>query len=164
MSAGILRRIYFDNTRYHIMGMLRGKLDAVCDTVIMALIARFMGPSWGPTGADRTQVDPMLAPWTLLSGGDCEGDVEHIPKIMHIGGALLWFAVVLYNPFYPYLSGLLYGHWGNHMIAQWGNHMIAPVPVKQLWRIWVLQNITFLNLHQKRHAHVIYRYVHEPFI
>ena len=31
-------------------------------------IARFMGPTWGPSGADRTQVDPMLAPWTLLSG------------------------------------------------------------------------------------------------
>ena len=33
-----------------------------------ALIARFMGPTWGPFGADRTQVGPMLAPWTLLSG------------------------------------------------------------------------------------------------
>ena len=32
------------------------------------LIARFMGPTWGPAGADRTQVGPMLAPWTLLSG------------------------------------------------------------------------------------------------
>ena len=27
-----------------------------------------MGPTWGPSGADRTQVGPMLAPWTLLSG------------------------------------------------------------------------------------------------
>ena len=32
-----------------------------------SLIARFMGPAWGPSGADRTQVGPMLAPWTLLS-------------------------------------------------------------------------------------------------
>ena len=32
------------------------------------LIARFMGPTWGPSGADRTQVGPMLAPWTFLSG------------------------------------------------------------------------------------------------
>ena len=30
--------------------------------------ARFMGPAWGPSGADRTQVGPRLAPWTLLSG------------------------------------------------------------------------------------------------
>ena len=27
-----------------------------------------MGPTWGPSGAGRTQVGPMLAPWTLLSG------------------------------------------------------------------------------------------------
>ena len=27
-----------------------------------------MGPTWGPSGADRTQVGPMLASWTLLSG------------------------------------------------------------------------------------------------
>ena len=33
-----------------------------------SLIARFMGPALGPSGADRTQVGPMLAPWTLLSG------------------------------------------------------------------------------------------------
>ena len=32
------------------------------------LIARFMGPTWGPSGANKTQVGPMLAPWTLLSG------------------------------------------------------------------------------------------------
>ena len=31
-------------------------------------ISRFMGPTWGPRGDDRTQVGPMLAPWTLLSG------------------------------------------------------------------------------------------------
>ena len=26
------------------------------------------GPTWGPPGADRTLVGPILAPWTLLSG------------------------------------------------------------------------------------------------
>ena len=35
---------------------------------VLPLIARFMGPTWDPSGADRTQVGPMLAPWTLLSG------------------------------------------------------------------------------------------------
>ena len=30
-------------------------------------IARFMGPTGDPSGADRTQVGPMLAPWALLS-------------------------------------------------------------------------------------------------
>ena len=27
-----------------------------------------MEPTWGPSGADRTQVGPILAPWTWLSG------------------------------------------------------------------------------------------------
>ena len=35
---------------------------------LISLIGRFMGPTWGPSGTDRTQVGPMLAPWTLLSG------------------------------------------------------------------------------------------------
>ena len=39
-----------------------------CDYGDISLIARFMGPTWGSSGADRTQVGPMLAPWTLLSG------------------------------------------------------------------------------------------------
>ena len=35
---------------------------------ISTLIARFMGPTWGPSGANRTQVGPMLAPLILLYG------------------------------------------------------------------------------------------------
>ena len=37
----------------------------------LSLIARFMGPTWGPSGAARTQVGPMLATGTLLSGVAC---------------------------------------------------------------------------------------------
>ena len=43
--------------------------DKVCMTYYgVTLIAKFMGPTWGSSGADRTQVGPMLATWTLLSG------------------------------------------------------------------------------------------------
>ena len=35
---------------------------------LTSLITRFMGPIWGPFGAARTQMSPMLAPWTMLSG------------------------------------------------------------------------------------------------
>ena len=31
------------------------------------LVASFKGPTWGPSWADRTQVGPMLGPWTLPS-------------------------------------------------------------------------------------------------
>ena len=29
--------------------------------------AKFMGPTWGPPGSCRSQMGPMLAPWTFLS-------------------------------------------------------------------------------------------------
>ena len=32
-----------------------------------SLIARCMGPTWGPPGSCWPQMGPMLAPWTLLS-------------------------------------------------------------------------------------------------
>ena len=43
--------------------------DSVCIlyNCLTTLIARFMGKTWGPSGSDRTQMGPMLAPWTLLS-------------------------------------------------------------------------------------------------
>ena len=34
-------------------------------------IAKFMGPTWGPPGTCRSQMGPMFAPWTLLSGSSC---------------------------------------------------------------------------------------------
>ena len=53
--------------------LLRNELSAIPVTwsssglVATSLIARFMGPAWGPPMADRTQVSLILAPWTLLS-------------------------------------------------------------------------------------------------
>ena len=60
-----------------------------------------MGPTWGPSGADRTQVGPMLAPWTLLSGwvteSDC--DIEGISSSqMFCTNALSYSAVLTQFP------------------------------------------------------------------
>ena len=50
-------------------GPVTRKIFPFGDIIMMqSLIARFMEPEWGPPGADRTQVDSMLAPWTLLTG------------------------------------------------------------------------------------------------
>ena len=50
--------------------------------------------------------------------------------------------------FYPYLSGFVHRHWGNHTIA--------PVPVKQPWKTWVngsfeSPNNCQFNLDQTKH-------------
>ena len=36
--------------------------------VTMPQIAKFIGPTWGPSGSCQPQLGTMLAPWTLLSG------------------------------------------------------------------------------------------------
>ena len=50
---------------YICCALITDSFAGYCST---SLIARFMGPTWGPSGADRAQVGPMSAPWTLLSG------------------------------------------------------------------------------------------------
>ena len=51
--------------------------------LFIPLIAKFMGPPLGPSGAARTQVGPMLAPWSLLSGTWCfVGWVPLLPLVV----------------------------------------------------------------------------------
>ena len=45
-----------------------GTRISLLHTAVPTQMSRFMRPTWGPPGADRTQVGPMLAPWTLLPG------------------------------------------------------------------------------------------------
>ena len=52
----------------------------------LPMIARLMGPTWGSSGADRTQVGPTLAPWTLLSGYHLCHDWHHQEAVLSV-----WF-------------------------------------------------------------------------
>ena len=38
------------------------------------MIARFMGPTWGPSGAEWTQLGPMLAPMNFAFWSGPRGD------------------------------------------------------------------------------------------
>ena len=83
---------------------------------VTAQIARFMGPTWGLSGADRTQVGPMLAPWTLLSGwvtqiwtcsvigsAWCAGQTSHIfngKHVIHTGGTGFIYCVKYVSLFF----------------------------------------------------------------
>ena len=59
---------------------------------LVAQIAKFMEPTWGPPGSCRPQMGPMLAPWTLLSGRPSSGTM--LATELHI--------------FLPRLSGFLW--------------------------------------------------------
>ena len=47
-----------------------------------------MGPTWGPPGPCRTQMSPMLAPWTLLSGYTCPPSCVIVHTITLLLGVL----------------------------------------------------------------------------
>ena len=90
----------------------------------MPPIARFMGATWGPSGADRTQVGPMLAPWTLLSGAlpahqNTQNTRSEIYRGTQSSNTLLFFHGLLFNTgsSYPYVSGLLHWHEQSYKIG-----------------------------------------------
>ena len=61
-----MERMYSEKC-LHILYPVVGQLSSSGESKT-SQIAGFMGPTWGPSGAYRTQVGLMLAPWTLLSG------------------------------------------------------------------------------------------------
>ena len=67
-------------------------------------IANFMGPTWGPPGSCRPQVDPMYATWTLLSG-DIFVSVKNPDSKVH--GANIGPTWVLSAPDGPYVGPLI---------------------------------------------------------
>ena len=73
---------------------------------ITSLITRSMRPTWGPPGADnRTQVCPMLAPWTLLhcfkstTRADCTGmsDLGILWEITTSKAVKLFYQTILWH-------------------------------------------------------------------
>ena len=68
LCSNLCYHVLVKGALYHIGPLCdKGITEAVSYTS-PTLIAMFMGPTWGPSGADRTQVGPMLATWTLPSG------------------------------------------------------------------------------------------------
>ena len=53
--------------------------------VLAAPIARSMGPTWDPSGADITQTGPMLVPWILLFGrwNNCDCRDTYLAHLLH---------------------------------------------------------------------------------
>ena len=97
--------------------------------IINTLIARFMGPTWGPSGADRTQVGPMLAPWTLLSGQILNSQHTCTYRIMYVNYVCTHKRVILV--FIPLCAAQWVGYMLSHICvtrSQWVNvHRFAPI-------------------------------------
>ena len=76
----------------------------------------------------------------VINANSIFNKVQYIPRYLHTICALRCLLSFAITQFYPYLSGLLNWHWGDHMIA--------PVPVKLPWTIWVI-HIPYFNRKRK---------------
>ena len=85
-----------------------------------SLIARFMGPTWGPSGADRTQVGPMLDPWTLLSGIFLLWQITSLQRDMGVMGSLFTGNSTFYSTslFWTVINDLI-------KVASCGHHDVS---------------------------------------
>ena len=66
VSFDILKCVTHGKSRHFVQTL--PLLNGISPCSKHTVIARFKWPTWGPSGAYRTRVGPMLAPWTLLSG------------------------------------------------------------------------------------------------
>ena len=107
--------------------ILHQSLQHMCSIMydcMYSLIATFMGPTWGPSGADRTQVGPMLAPWTLLSGILCY-KVITVPKCTHIFTIFILYTSLSPNAFCCTWGFELLSHVNLCSIRSWWTHLLV---------------------------------------
>ena len=95
----------------------------------LSLIARFLGPTWGPSGTNRSQVGPMLAPWTLLSG-----------MLVRIVQLALTSKTVIWSD----MTGLLIAqtYWDKHLSQNSISRVLCYAEntshiVSWLWNLWL---------------------------
>ena len=117
-----------------------------------------MGPTWGPSGADRTQVGPMLAPWTLLSGDVC---VCH-PALM---SELIWEVWCIYINIYMSVNWIIIGS-GNGLVTvgykaitstndDW--MLIKPKGTNSLqWNLYQITKVSFPEITAENISYFIY--------
>ena len=84
------------------------------------------GPTWGPSGADRTQVRPMLALWTLLSGIGLYAAIRRhvVKRFAWIHRPLGGLSEILDNNFQNILNDWWqrYPQWSCHQMNATGLH------------------------------------------
>ena len=127
-------------------GLLRLSAFMICDCPPLAttLIARFMGRTWGPPGANRTQVGPTLATWTLLSV------YVHVTPL-----AILWFNI---TPCWLFHWGgvthLCFSKQDNHCFRWWLD--ACWVPSQYLNLCWIVVNTDHWKISMKSETNKMY--------
>ena len=110
----------------------------ISQATMQSLKARFMGTTWGPSGTDRAQVGPMLAPWTLLSG------IIYVVFTMEEGRRNFVSSNLLFyhNGDKKWPSQRHFSHYRPNKIMRKGHRFCGRVNREKLWTIYV---IIFVN-------------------
>ena len=116
-----------------------------------SLVAKFMGPTWGPPGADRTQVCPMLVPWTYLrclySYHLTEAETKR-PSFCRqhfwrhfLEWRYVWISIEISLNFFPRVQSMICQHWfrswlgahqaTNHYLNQWWLSLLTHICITQ---------------------------------
>ena len=97
---------------------------------MITLIVWFMGPTWGPSGANRAQVGPILAPWTLLSGNTLISSWAHVypPR-----------PCLNIKTIFPGVSIIKIRWLSEHIIFMMG------IPILVWWHTWMETTLEFLH-------------------
>ena len=115
--------------------------DVACLKSTHSLIARFIGPTWGSSGADRTQVGPMLAPWTLLCGFS-----QALSKVHYCGSCLTHdLADLVIADFFHWQNGITQWYLLTIILARDGSAHYNDTT----WTSWHLKSpMTWLSVQQ----------------
>ena len=145
---------------------------------------RSMGPTWIPSGADRTQVVPFLAPWILLSGYACmlvygrqsfSTDFLSLFTFLHITQEYL-MALSYYIDVVSILSNCIYQHqsdkylcvrsyhpYTNQHSTRVYNTTIAHVAASALFllKLWFSGGIHLRIYNKHTHTNISYIYLYQ---
>ena len=106
---------------------------------VPSLITRFMGLTWDPSGADRTQVGPMLTPWTLLSGLLS----RPFPHYMHCDLRLFFFIIKKLNWFKQWFGAVRpKAFTWTHVDHQSHRHLASHLIANTMSRFWGVSPIS----------------------
>ena len=75
--------------------------------ILTTQIARSMGPTWGPPGSCRSQMGPMLVPWTLLSGYISRNSTQLALWCVCCVFGTCWFVHMLTEPLFTHRTDVL---------------------------------------------------------
>ena len=93
----------------------------------LALIARFMWSKWGPPGADRAQLGPILTTWTLLSGVISRNVIEKQRWSVKLCDSWCRHQMEYFPRYWPFVRGIQWSPVNSPHKGKWRGALMFPL-------------------------------------